>query len=182
VRSEGRKRREKRGKSKAREEISFLLSPFTFLLPQHRCPNSNSPLAEDHPTPRRFEDLHVWQRSGELVACVYEITGPARFPRDRAMADQARRAAVSVMSNIAEGFERNSSTEFSRFLTIAKASCGEVRSLLYVAHDRRYIDQSTFNALLEASIRLSRMIEALNKAVRDRAGEEREKRKQRGGR
>ncbi len=88
----------------------------------------------------RFEDLLVWQRARELTRVIYELTQGGAFARDFGLRDQIRRAAVSVMSNIAEGFERGSDTEFGHFLSIAKGSCGEVRCQLYVASDQGYVD------------------------------------------
>jgi len=80
----------------------------------------------------------------DLVLTVYRMTGKGRFVHDFGLRDQIQRAAVSAMSNIAEGFERGSRAELCRFLRIAKGSCGEVRSQLYVAHELGYIDQQEF--------------------------------------
>lgn len=85
-----------------------------------------------------FEDLHVYQRARELTNAVYALTRQGAFTRDFGLADQVRRAAVSVMSNIAEGFERGTKVEFIQFLFIAKGSCGEVRAQLQVAGDQGY--------------------------------------------
>ena len=81
----------------------------------------------------RFEDIESWQKARRLARRIYELTGNGDFARDFGLRDQIRRAAVSIMSNIAEGFERDSRREFARFLDIARASTGEVRSQLYVA-------------------------------------------------
>ena len=81
------------------------------------------------------------------------------------MRDQIRRAAVSVMSNIAEGFERGSRGEFHQFLVVAKASCVEVRSQLYIAKDIGYVDQDIFNALNCSIDELSRILGGLRAAV-----------------
>jgi four helix bundle protein len=81
----------------------------------------------------RFEELQAWQKARELTCEVYRATRAGAFSRDRALRDQIRRAAISVTSNIAEGFERNSSVAFAHFLSIAEGSAGEVRSQLYVA-------------------------------------------------
>jgi four helix bundle protein len=86
-----------------------------------------------------FEDLNVWKRSRELVNEIYSLTKKQRFSKDFGLVDQIRRAAISVMSNIAEGFERGSNTEFIRFLYISKASCGETRSHLFIAFDQGYL-------------------------------------------
>lgn len=92
----------------------------------------------------RFEDLAAWGKTRELVNLVYAITKKRMFCRDRVLVSQIRRAAISVMSNISEGFERQSDKEFARFLRIAKGSCGEVRSQLVVAFDQGYLDETEF--------------------------------------
>lgn len=92
-----------------------------------------------------FEDLVAWRKARELVNKVYTITKKEKFCKDRALVDQIRRAAISVMSNISEGFERGSNTELVQFLYIAKASCGEVRCQLTVAFDQGYIDKNEFD-------------------------------------
>jgi len=89
--------------------------------------------------PRNFEDLEVWQKSLRLVKEVYRLSASDKFSKDYSLSDQIRRAAVSVMSNIAEGFERGSNTEFIQFLYISKGSCGEVRSQIYIARELGYL-------------------------------------------
>lgn len=91
-----------------------------------------------------FEDLQVWQISRQLVNSVYGVTRNNGFRKDFALTDQVRRAAVSVLSNIAEGFERGSNTEFIQFLYISKGSAAEVRAQLYVALDQEYISRTDF--------------------------------------
>jgi len=115
---------------------------------------------------RHFEDLLVWQKSRELTRIIYDLTKARGFARDFSLRDQIRRAAVSVMSNIAEGFERGSDPEFGRFLAIAKGSCGEVRSQLYVAHDQGYLAAVSFDSALERATEISRMLQGLTKKVR----------------
>ncbi len=95
----------------------------------------------------KFEDLIAWQRARDLTKQIYEITKQGEFQRDFGLRDQMRRASVSVMSNIAEGFERGGRSEFHQFLVIAKGSCAELRSQLYVALDVGYVDQKTFQNL-----------------------------------
>jgi four helix bundle protein len=107
-----------------------------------------------------FEDLHAWQESRELVKIVYGITRSSDFSRDFGLRDQIQRAAISVMSNIAEGFERGSNKEFIQFLYIAKGSAGEVRSQLYAALDLGYIDKATFETATNQVVDLSRRIAA----------------------
>jgi len=92
----------------------------------------------------RFEDIKAWEMAKDLVVTVYRITGKGRFVHDFGLCDQIRRAAISAMSNIAEGFERGSKAEFCRFLRIAKGSCGEVRSQLYIAQELEYVDRQEF--------------------------------------
>lgn len=86
----------------------------------------------------KFEDLTVWQDSRNLVNHIYQQFSTLK---DWGFRDQIQRASISVMNNIAEGFERNSDKDFRRFLIIAKASCGEVRSMLYIAQDIDYISE-----------------------------------------
>src|SRR4030066_1647951 len=105
-----------------------------------------------------FEDLEVWKSSRELTRKIYKVTGDGSFSKDFGLRDQIRRAAVSVMSNIAEGFERGGNQEFIQFLYIAKGSCGEVRSQLYVALDQGYIGRKLFDQIFNSLKRLSGMI------------------------
>jgi four helix bundle protein len=113
----------------------------------------------------RFEDLLAWQRGMDLVTTCYALLRNGAFARDFALADQLRRAAISVPANIAEGFERGSRSEFHRFLCIAKASCGEVRTHLYLARRLGYVDdQSAREALAEAE-EVSRIISGLRTTV-----------------
>lgn len=113
----------------------------------------------------RFEDLIAWQKARQLTAEIYRITALGEFAKDFGLRDQIRRAAVSVMSNIAEGFDRGSRGEFHQFLVVAKASCAEVRSQLYVAQDVRYIDQEAFNNLNSSTDELLRILGGLRAAV-----------------
>jgi four helix bundle protein len=94
----------------------------------------------------RFEDLEAWREARKLVARVYRLTGEARFRRDFGLADQIRRAAVSTMNNIAEGFDSGSRIEFRRFIRYAARSASEVQSCLYAALDQDYIDRPTFES------------------------------------
>ncbi|MEO0082546.1 MAG: four helix bundle protein [candidate division WOR-3 bacterium] len=106
----------------------------------------------------RFEDIEAWQNARELVKQVYKVTRRAGFARDFELKDQMQRAAVSIMSNIAEGFERGSHKEFTQFLFIARGSAGEVRSLAYAAQDLGYLDDSEFRALSDAATTVSRQV------------------------
>lgn len=103
-----------------------------------------------------FEDLKVWQLARELVRAVYQLTSTAAFNKDHALRDQLRRAAVSSMANIAEGFERGSKRDFVRFLYMARGSAGEIRSHLYVARDADYITGEQFDRIENQAINLSK--------------------------
>ncbi len=104
------------------------------------------------PKIEKFEDLLIWQEARSLSQDIYKSFESIR---DFGFKDQIQRAAVSVMNNIAEGFERQSDIEFKRFLYIAKASAGEVRSMLYLAYDLNYINKVNFNNLIDKSRKLS---------------------------
>lgn len=91
---------------------------------------------------KRFEDINAWQKARELTSLVYKITREREFSRDFGLKDQIRRASVSIMNNIAEGFGRHGNVEFARFLEIAKASAYEVQSCAYVALDAGYLDEN----------------------------------------
>jgi len=105
-----------------------------------------------------FEELHIYQRARELANAVYSATREGPFSRDFGLVDQIRRASVSVMSNIAEGFERGGTTEFIQFLYVAKGSCGEVRAQLQIAHDQKYVSAKDHACLHDSCRRLSGMI------------------------
>jgi four helix bundle protein len=110
------------------------------------------------PTIERFEDLHVWQEAREIVGIVYRLTG--QFPPNEryGLAGQMQRAAVSTMSNVAEGFERGTTGEFIHFLYVAKGSNGEVRSQAYAALDLGYVSQSGCDDLVQRCETLSRRL------------------------
>jgi len=109
----------------------------------------------------RFEDLTSWQKARELNRLVYQVSKNGNFAKDFGLRDQTRRASVSIMSNLAEGFERGGDKEFGQFLSNAKGSCGEVRSQLYTALDERYLTQSEFERLSQLCAEVSRMISGL---------------------
>ncbi len=98
-------------------------------------------------TIKRFEDIQVWQKARELVREIYKLCGEGKLSKDFGLKDQIRRAAVSVMSTIAEGFGRNSQKDFAHFLDMAKGSALEVQSLLYVALDVEYVNNHDFQRL-----------------------------------
>lgn len=105
-----------------------------------------------------FEDLEIWKEARNLSKEIYGLTRLSDFAKDYGLADQIRRASVSIMSNIAEGFERGGNQEFIQFLYIAKGSCGEVRAQLYVALDQGYLSKEKFNELFKSFKRLSVML------------------------
>jgi four helix bundle protein len=113
----------------------------------------------------RFEDLIAWQKARTLTSAIYRATGDGAIARDFGLRDQMRRAAVSVMSNIAEGFERNRPNEFHQFLSVAKGSNGELRSQLYVALDVGYWDQEKFAMLFGQVCESGRIVNGLRMAV-----------------
>jgi len=116
---------------------------------------------------KNFEDLNVWKQARQLTQEVYRLTKTEKFRKDFGLRDQIQRATISVMSNIAEGFERAGNQEFSQFLYVAKASCGEVRSQLYVALDQGYATANDSEKLLQLFRRLSGMISNLITYLRE---------------
>jgi four helix bundle protein len=115
----------------------------------------------------RFEDIEAWRKSRELVKDIYGITSGGGFAKDFGLRDQIRRAAISVMSNIAEGFERGGNKEFLQFLALAKGSSGEVRSQLYVALDQSYLGQKDFDSVSAQATEVSRLIAGLMKYLKE---------------
>ena len=113
----------------------------------------------------KFEDLVAWQKARDLTRRIYQITQTGSFAKDFGLRDQIQRSSVSVMANIAEGFDRASRAEFHQFLVIAKGSCAEVRAHLYVALDVGYLREQIFTELLELTEELSRIIGGLRAAV-----------------
>ncbi|MDF1537045.1 MAG: four helix bundle protein [bacterium] len=108
-----------------------------------------------------FEDLISWQKARQLVRQVHELTNGVSFKKDHDLRRQICRASVSTMSNIAEGYEREGDREFIQFLSQAKASCGEVRSQLYVAHDLGNVNDKEFQSLHDIASETSRVISGL---------------------
>ena len=105
-----------------------------------------------------FEEINSWQKSRIFNKRIYIITENTNFKKDFDLTRQIRRASISISSNIAEGFERNTDKEFIYFLYVAKASAGEVRSQLYLAFDLEYITKEEFEKLLESATEISRLI------------------------
>jgi four helix bundle protein len=107
---------------------------------------------------RRFEEIESWKQARQLTAGIYAVSNNGLFKRDFGLRDQIRRAGVSVMANIAEGFGRKGPNEFTRFLTIAQASAVEVESHFYVALDLGYIDHARFDALYDQARKVEDLI------------------------
>jgi four helix bundle protein len=106
----------------------------------------------------RFEEIESWKTARQLTTLIYQFTEQVGFAKDYGLKDQIRRASVSVMSNIAEGFESRTNTQFVNYLGHAKGSSGEVRSQLYIALDLRYISQEQFSEAYELADKASRQI------------------------
>ena len=116
----------------------------------------------------RFEDFIAWQKARELTAIVYRAPEQGKFQKDYGLRDQMRRASVSIMANIAEGFERGRSSEFHQYLSVAKASCAELRSHLYVALDAQYLQREDFNVLKSHAEEAGRVLGGLRASVQRR--------------
>jgi len=113
----------------------------------------------------KFEDLIAWQKARQLTREVYQISRQGAFARDFGLSGQIQRASVSIMSNVAEGFERGGRSEFHQFLSVAKASCAEVRSLLYVALDIKYIAKNEFRKVMNKAEEVGRVVGGLRASV-----------------
>jgi four helix bundle protein len=113
----------------------------------------------------KFEEIKAWQEARILVKMVYVLTDAGKFAKDFGLRDQMRRAAVSVMANIAEGFDCDSNVEFARFLGIARRSAVEVQSLLYAALDAGYIAQEQFKEHYEQAGKTKGLISAFKSAM-----------------
>lgn len=114
----------------------------------------------------RFEDIDGWQKGRELTRLVYRYTRKASFEKDRGLRDQITRASVSVMNNVAEGFDGGSDLEFSRFLVYAQRSATEVQSCLYVAMDNDYIDHHEFKTAYDCAEDARKLIGGLIKYLK----------------
>lgn len=118
-------------------------------------------------TIKKFEDILSWQKARDLTREIYTATKKDEFSKDFALKDQIRRAAISITSNIAEGFERDGSREFVQFLSHAKVSCGEVRSQLYLALDAGYLKEDEWKTLHQSCLEISRLIDSFSNYLRD---------------
>lgn len=116
----------------------------------------------------KFEDLVAWQKARELARSIYAATRQEAFARDYGLCGQIQRASVSIMSNIVEGFERTSTADFHHYLVMAKASCAEVRSQLYLALDIGYITEPEFGRLQDQAQEVARLIGGLRVSIERR--------------
>ena len=110
----------------------------------------------------KFEDIIAWKKSKELTVCIYKIF---RELKDLSFKNQIERASVSIMNNIAEGFERKGNKEFKYFLFVSKGSCGEVRSMLSLVFDLGYIKKEDFSSFNSLSIEISKILSGLIKTL-----------------
>lgn len=117
---------------------------------------------------RSFEELEVWQVSRKLCKEIYEITNQSGLSKDFALRDQIRRSAVSILSNISEGFERKGDKQFNYFLGVAKGSAGELRCQLYIALDLNYISEIEFGKLNTSVTSISKMIYGLMNYIKEK--------------
>ena len=123
----------------------------------------------------QFEDLIAWQKARNLTRAIYQVSQKGSFAKDFGLSGQIQRATVSIMSNIAEGFERGKRSEFHQFLSVAKASCAEVRSQLYVALDVGHLSRENFDRLLSLAQEVARVIGGLRASVEKQRDEQRRK-------
>lgn len=117
-------------------------------------------------TIKQFEDLDAWQVARTLANVIYSISSTGKFSHDISLKNQIRRSAISTMSNIAEGFERDGNREFIQFLAMAKRSCGEIRAQLFVALDQAYIGENDFRSFCQKAVRLSFLLSGLMKHLK----------------
>lgn len=114
----------------------------------------------------RFEDLDAWKIARELTREVYRVSSIGAFAKDFGLRNQIQKASVSIMSNVAEGFERDGNREFCNFLSIGKGSAGEVKSQLYVALDQNYISEPDFQLIYGKATENGRVISGLMNYLR----------------
>ena len=107
---------------------------------------------------QRFEDILAWQKARELTKEIYAHARVGPFAKDFGLGDQIQRASVSIMGNVAEGFDRGGDKQFIQFLSISKGSCGAVKSHLYVALDRQYVNAAQFNRLYDSADEVGRLL------------------------
>jgi four helix bundle protein len=122
-----------------------------------------------------FEDLIAWHKARLLTKAIYQSTRQGAFAKDFGLSAQIQRAAVSIMPNIAEGFERKGSAEFHHFLSVAKASSAELRSQLYIAFDVGYLNQEDFNRLLTQATEVARILGGLRASIERKRDQQKSK-------
>lgn len=115
---------------------------------------------------KKLEEIEIWNRGCELAVQIYRLTTKEPFAKDWSLRDQLRRAAISIPSNIAEGYERNSQAEFKRFLNIAKGSCGELRTQLHIIHKLELLVKLDITPLIKECMEISSMIQSLASHIR----------------
>jgi four helix bundle protein len=115
---------------------------------------------------KKFEEIQSWKKSRLLAKEIYHVTRTGPFAKDFGLRDQMRRAAISVLSNIAEGFERGGDKEFLQFLSIAKGSAGELRAQLYVAFDQEYFSREKFESLTTLVREVSQLLSGFMKYLK----------------
>lgn len=120
----------------------------------------------------KFEDLIAWQKARQLTKVIYQLTRQGGLAKDYGLSGQMQRAAVSIMANIAEGFERRRRSEFHQFLSVAKSSCAELRSHLYVALDAGYLSSGKFEELTVCAQEVGRIIGGLRGVVEKQRNED----------
>ena len=116
---------------------------------------------------KKFEEIKAWQKARKATKKVYEITTDGKFAKDFGLRDQIRRAAVSIMANIAEGQGRNSDKEFANFLNIAHGSLAETQSHLYIALDLEYLNENDFRQIYDLLDEIGKMTMSLMKHLRN---------------
>ena len=114
----------------------------------------------------RFEDIEAWQKARKLVKKVYEVCGVERFRKDYSLIDQMKRASVSIMANIAEGFARRTHKEFINFLGMAHGSVAELQSHLYIALDQNFISDKDFKELYTMAEEVSKLVQGFSNYLR----------------
>jgi four helix bundle protein len=115
---------------------------------------------------KKFEEMDVWKKARKLVSNIYLETNKSSFKKDFSLRDQIRRAAISVMANIAEGFDRNSNKVFIQFLFYSRASISEVQSHLYIAKDLNYLDERYFKKLHHDTVEIGKSLNGFIKYLR----------------
>jgi four helix bundle protein len=115
---------------------------------------------------KSFEDLEVWQLSMALCTEIYELTNTDLFSKDFGLKDQIRRSAISIPSNISEGFERDSKNQFLYFLSISKGSCGELRTQLNIAFNLNYLEKKKFEELKKKCLETSKQLSGFSKYLK----------------